>query len=116
MLKRADILSAETLRTEKVKVPEWGGDVMVRELTGAERDEYESSLVSANGSRVQVSAQNMRARLVAMTCVDEAGKKLFTQKDVAALGEKSARALDRIVDVAVRLSGIGADLDELGKG
>ena len=117
MLTRDAILSAEDLHVEIVSVPEWGGDVTVRELTGSERDAYESSIVKTNGASVTVDARDMRAKLVAMSCIDEGGELLFTMKDVAALTKKSARALDRIVDVAKRISGIGDDaVKAAGKG
>ena len=49
-LTRDEILGADDLKTESVKVPEWGGTVLVRELTGAERDEWEASVVKTNGT------------------------------------------------------------------
>ena len=45
LLTRDKILSADDIRSERVKVPEWGGEVIVREMTGAERDEWEGSVV-----------------------------------------------------------------------
>ena len=117
VLTRQQILSADDLKSKRVKVPEWGGDVFVRELTAAERDEYESSIVKTDGLDVTVNATNMRAKLVSMSVVDKDGKRLFTAKDVVKLGEKSAAVIDRIVDVSRRLSRIGpAELEELGKG
>ena len=116
MLTRDAILSADDLRTLVVSVPEWGGDVTVRELTGTERDEYESSVVRTDGDKVSVDARDMRAKLVVMSVVDEDGKRLFTVQDVKALGAKSAKALDRIMDVARSLSGIGNEaLEAKGK-
>lgn len=115
-LTRDDILSAEDLKSERVKVPEWGGEVIVREMTGTERDAWETSVVSTVGNQVKINAVNMRAKLAAVSMVDEKSKRLFSDKDVVALGKKSSAALDRVVDVAKRLSRIGEDeLDKLGK-
>ncbi len=117
MLTRDQILSANDLRSEVVPVPDWDGEVTVRELTGEERDEYESSIVIGIGDGMSVNPVNMRAKLVAMSVVDENGERLFTMKDVKALGMKSGKALDRIVDAAQRLSGIDdAAMDNMGKG
>lgn len=116
-LNRDDILSADDLRTESVAVPEWGGQVIVRELTGTERDAYESSVVKTDGKKVSVDSTNLRAKLASLSMVGDDGKRLFSEKDVTALGKKSAAALDRVVEVANRLSAIGdAGLEELGKG
>ena len=49
ILNKAAILAAEDLKTETVAVPEWGGEVRVRTLTGTERDAFESGLVAEGG-------------------------------------------------------------------
>jgi hypothetical protein len=115
-LTRDEILGADDLKSESVEVPEWGGTVTVRELTGTERDTWESSVVKTNGAKVTIDSQNMRAKLAALCIVDEKGERMFTEKDAIALGKKSAAALDRVVDVARKLSRIGEDeLADLGK-
>ena len=111
LLTRAQILEAEDLGSEVVPVPEWGGSVLVRGLTGRERDMFEASIVriqggSHKGLPVQASLENIRARLVAMCVIDEDGCRLFDDRDVRALGEKSGSVLDRLFDVARRLSGM----------
>lgn len=118
LLDRTAILGADDRRTEDVAVPEWGGTVRVRALSGAERDAYEAGIVSlrADGSKA-VNMKNLRGRLVSLSCVDEAGNRIFTDEDAVALGDKSASALERVFDVARRLSGLSEDdVDELAEG
>lgn len=106
------ILDAEDLAYEDVKVPEWvdkktGADtVRVRELPGTERDKFESQFVGKDGASVRAEGlEGFRARLAAASMVDENGKVLFRSvAEVKRLGEKSARALQRVCDVATRLS------------
>jgi len=105
MLNRDDILKADDLPTQVVEVPEWGGAVRVRGLTGQERDKFEASVASVSG---KMNLDNVRARMVALVCIDDKGKRIFSDKDVAALGQKSGIALDRIFEAARKLSGIGA--------
>ena len=107
LLNRDMILKAAALKTEEVPVPEWGGSVLVRELRGRERDEFEASLTVQRGTELVSDSANMRAKLAARTIVGEDGEPLFTQQDVAALGELSAAALERVIVVASRLSGLG---------
>jgi len=116
-LTREQILSAADIQTEEVHVPEWGGTVLVRGLTGAERDRFEMSMGEVTqGKRVQWRVQNIRARLCVLAIVDETGKQVFTQADVPMLTEKSAAALDRVFSVASRLSGLSdQDMEELAK-
>jgi hypothetical protein len=113
-LTRDAILAAAALRTEEVDVPEWGGVVLVRELRGRERDEWEASLAVQRGRAMVPDVANMRAKLVARCIVNGDLEPVFSQQDVAALGELSAAALDRVFEVASRLSGLSeADLEEM---
>jgi hypothetical protein len=108
-LTRNEILKANDLDRELVPVPEWGGDVYVRAMSGAERDKFESSLTINRGKNSTMNLANIRAKLAAMSICDESGKRLFDEADIQALGQKSAAALQRVFVVAQRLSGIGDD-------
>ena len=116
MLTREQILQAVDLARETVGVPEWGGEVLVQSLTGWERDAYEATLMQLRGNNPQWNLVNARAKLVARSCVDEAGARLFTDDDVKALAKKSAAALQCVYDVAMRLSGLSSqDMEDLTK-
>lgn len=99
ILTKEQILTASDVETTEVDVPEWGGKVLVAMMTGTGRDVYEESLFVTNkdGDRVR-DLTNIRAKLVASCVVDEKGNLLFSSDDVAALGKKSADALDRVFD------------------
>jgi len=115
-LTREEILGAEDILYEDVPVPEWGGTVRVRGLSGTERDAFEASIVEMRGRKTHVDTRNLRAKLVARAVVGENSQRLFQDGDVRALGEKSAAALNRVFEVAQRLSGLTeADIEELTK-
>lgn len=116
ILTRDAILQAEDLPRELVEVPEWGGAVYVRSLTGTERDAFEFSIVEQRGRSAKMNLRNIRAKLVAVSVVDEDGNRLFTDSDVKVLGQKSAMVLDRLFAAAQRLSGLrNEDVEELAK-
>jgi hypothetical protein len=116
ILTRDAILQAQDLPRELVDVPEWGGSVYVRALTGAERDAFETSIVEQRGKSTKMNLKNIRAKLVALTVVDEEGNRIFSDSDASALGKKSAAALDKVFEVAQRLSGLRPeDVEELSK-
>ena len=116
VLKRDDILQAEDIKTELVPVPEWGGDVYVKGMNGAERDKFEGSLVILRGKDKQMNMTNIRAKLASMTICDDKSKRLFNENDVQALSQKSAAALQRVFVVAQKLSGISDDdIEELAE-
>jgi hypothetical protein len=123
LLTKDEILAAEDRATEVVEVPEWGGAVTVRAMSGTERDRFETESVSfgrTNQGGLQISGpqtNNVRARLVALTVIDTEGKRMFADKDVLALGDKSAAALNRVFEVAQRLSALtNRDVEVLSAG
>ena len=115
-LSAEQILDSNDLAYEDVEVPEWGGTVRVREMPGTERDKFESQFVGKDGASIRAEGlEGFRARLAAATIVDEHGKQLFrSPAETKRLGEKSARALQRVCDAATRLSKMSEeDIKEL---
>ncbi|MHC3391293.1 hypothetical protein ACLQ2E_17835 [Streptomyces lavendulocolor] len=110
-LSAEQILDAEDLDYEDVPVPEWGGTVRVRGLSGTDRDKIEASMANSAGTALAVDKlAGFRARLAAAAIVDENGKRMFrSEAETRRLGEKSATALQRVCDVAMRLSGLTED-------
>jgi hypothetical protein len=115
-LSAEQILDSDDLAYEDVDVPEWGGTVRVREMPGTERDKFEAQFVGKDGASIRAEGlEGFRARLAAATIVDESGKQLFRSvAETKRLGEKSARALQRVCDVATKLSKMSEeDIKEL---
>lgn len=106
-LTREQILKADDLKTETVPVPEWGGDVIVRTMTGFEYSKFEQSINSPDEGKTDLT--NLRAKLCSMTIVNEEGEKIFLEDDIIELSKKSAGAINRVFNVAQRLNLIGAD-------
>lgn len=109
------ILQAVDLKIEEITIPEWGNiTVRIRGLMGYERDSFEQGMLDQRGKRTKMNILNARARLCALCIIDEEGRRVFEDEDVHHLGMKSAAALDRVYDVASKLSGISDnDLEEL---
>lgn len=123
-LKREQILQADDLKYDYVKVPEWATDgedeVCIKMLTGTERDKFETSMVRVNrAGKPEQNLENLRARLIVKCAIDpdDNNLPLFTEDDVKSLGKKSAVALDRVFSAAQRLNGFtNADIEELSEG
>lgn len=114
-LTREGILDTKDIGEELVHVPEWGGTVLVRGLTGTERDEFEQSCVRGRGKKAEVNLRNFRAKLVVLCArTPDGASRLFLEDDAEALGRKSAAAISRIFEPAARLSGLtDEDMEEL---
>ncbi len=108
-LTRADILSADDAEIREVDVPEWGGKVRIKSITGTARDAFEASLREGKGKNADVNLRNLRARLISLCVVDEAGKRMFQKEDVGRLGAKNAKPLDRLFDACKDLIGMSEE-------
>lgn len=109
ILTKADILAADDLKKERLSVPEWGGDVYIRVMSGLERDAYEEWAIKS-----QSSLKGIRGRIAALCLVDENGNRLFTDADVDDLSKKSAAALERIVGAVMKLNAVSQkDIEEI---
>ena len=88
-----------------------GGTVRVAAVSAGARDAFELSLQDIPEKERR---KDFRARLVVMSCIDEAGKPLFTVDDIPALSALDAAAIDPVVEVAMRINGLSQrDRDEL---
>ena len=106
MLKREEILSKTSLKTETLTIEEWGGDIIISEMSGTTRDIWEQALRKRDVAGNIISP---RAKLVAFTVVDEKGERIFKEDDVDSIGKLSSSSLEKICLVAMRLNGLGSD-------
>jgi len=113
-LKRDEILAQMDIPSEEVPMPEWGGTVRVRGLSGEQRDEFDkSTMAEGPDGRLKQDATNYRAKLVVRCLVDEQNELLFDpERDVRLLASKGACAIDRLYKVCCRLSGMGVTAHE----
>ena len=102
-LSKEDILAAMDCQVQELDVPEWGGKVYFRPMSGAERDSFDAAVMAAKESGKMPG----RAEIAYRVLCDKDGNRIFTAADVAALGAKSGAALDRIVAKSMRASFLG---------
>jgi hypothetical protein len=113
MLKREDILLKTSLKSEVLTIKEWGGDIIVSEMSGTSRDAWEQSLRSKDDTGRIISP---RAKLVAFTVIDDKGNRIFKDEDIDLIGKLSSSSLEEVCAVAMRLNGLGAnDVEEAKK-
>jgi len=109
LLGKDQILTAEDLPYRDVEVPEWGGTVRVRTMSGGERDAFEASLYIREGEEMIYKREHFRAKLLARCIVDDKGARLFSDKEIEALSGKSSKALNRLFDAAQEINAISRE-------
>ena len=116
MLNKDQILKADDLKTSIEDVPEWGGKVKIKQMTGSERDAFEQATYRKNGKDYEVNMKDMRARLCASCIIDDKGVRIFDDADIVELSKKSAIVLDRLFTACQELNSLSQkDVEELGK-
>lgn len=110
-LNKKAILAAKDAKIEgPIHVPEWGGDVFIRTISGSERDSFEDSYA-------EQKMKAFRVRFLVMTLCDEAGERLFEDKESDELGKKSSVVINRLFDKAWQHNAFTQEaVDALGEG
>jgi hypothetical protein len=124
---KEEILGARrALKREVVSAEELGEGktIIVQEMSAAQRELYgEGTLVMDEDDVDEKTGQPRRkpktgelyARLVVASVVDESGKQVFTEDDVAAVSELPWTLVERICDAANRVSKLDAKALEAAK-
>lgn len=112
-LSASDILSVNDNRVKEVKVPEWGGSVFIKMMSGAERNLLEQEWMSND----EKPTLDIVVALLSLTLCDADGKRLFsTEEEAAGLINKSASVLQRLMMESLQHNGMSQDaLDDAVK-
>ena len=115
MLTREQILKAQELKTKTVNVPEWGGEIILRQLSSLDRfsflDELEKIKETKDGRDKDLSAS---ALFVVWTAVDKKGNRIFHDSDVDALTASNPQVIQRLVSHCGKLNGFESAEDAAG--
>jgi hypothetical protein len=111
-LSRNDVLQSEDFETTEVEVPEWGGTLLVRELSAAEIERIGFGGMDSKGNRDVRAAEGLRMRIITWAAIAEDGSQLFNKGDVEKLATKSGKVVARVFNAIQALSGIAPAEEE----
>lgn len=111
------ILETKDIKIIPLMIPEWAtdewdGEVFIKTLTGAERDQLEASIIqlSADGRTQKMKLDKLRSMLAFLAVCDDEGVRVFdSESDIEAIAKKSASALDRIAVKVQELAGMSQE-------
>jgi len=108
---REQILNSNDIKKELVTVAEWGNAVIeIRTLTGKARANMLKSAVDKNGN---IDFEKIYPEIIIASSFDpETGSKLFESTDRDIINSKSAKCVEEIAKVALRLAGLDTDSRE----
>ena len=100
-LSASEILAAQDIETVDVDVPEWGGTVRLRAMSGEEAAKFVDSL----GGKTSTSA----VKVVMLCAINEKGDPLFSEEQLELLKKKSLRAILRLQKEVLRINGMSEE-------
>lgn len=104
ILTKAAILAADDLKKEPLSVPEWGGDVLISEISAEQRDECGKAYIDLKDRPQLEQITAFRNRMLVYAIVGEDGKPLFTLEEIGALLSKNGDVIDRLAKAALKLN------------
>lgn len=109
-LSKDEILGAADQSFTELEISEWRGTIRIGNISAAEKGKYESGLFkfNADGTRTinEKNLATLRTRLIVACVVDDEGKRVFTEKDIEALGEKSAAVIQDVFEACQEHNGM----------
>jgi len=110
-LSKDAILAAKDTDVHEVEVPEWGGTILLRSMTGEQRNNYEF-WAHQQSKADSPDYRGIRERLIICCAVDSEGQPLFGETDLAALASKNSEVIDRLHERCQQICGMDADAVE----
>ncbi len=113
ILTKADILAAKDLEAEPVEVKEWGGEVLIKRLSGVEAEVARGLIKQHQRGDDLKDAFALMAKILAMTIVNEDGSFTFEgEEDIVALQDKCSAVLSFLFEEAMKLNSLAKDASE----
>ena len=97
------------VETRQLRIPELGGTVYVREMSGQIRNRLEATYATIRNGGDSKQLDKITAQIVAYGTVDEAGKPIMTMNAAQRVVSKMQKVAFRIRDTALELSATNED-------
>ncbi len=107
-LTAAEILASDDLETAEMEVPEWGGTVRFRVMTADEAIKFQETINTP-------AKKNAWVKILALCAVDGDGKRLFSDKEMDQLKQKSTAVFLRMQRFLLKLNGFTSDAEDAAK-
>lgn len=112
---RNHIFGINDLEIREVLIPEWKCKLYVKGMSGKDKEDWEKSVfIETSDGKRKFNSNNFRAKMVS-SCVyadPEATQRLFTEDHYEQLSKKSAKVLDKILEVVRDVNGSTEEAEE----
>jgi len=119
-----DINNAKDITITPLEVKEWGGVVLVKSMSGSDREEYDKTMAQCSNIEDgedgvkfgEVDWKRLRSKTLELCMVGEDGARILSEDQAILLMDtKSSAALDIVLDHISKENGLRADAGEEAK-
>ena len=113
LLTLEQLKASSAFKSERVAVPELGGELMVRDFAGIDRDRVVQFLHD-NKERADAGLNNWEFMLLVLTLAlcNEDGSRMVANDEVEVIGRFGGDVIRRLYDVAARINGLAPEAQE----
>jgi len=102
-----EILAKDDFTYAEIDVPEWGGTLRLRSLSGAQR-----TIITARAQKNKVTGDGLYEQLIIMSAVDEDNKLIFDEKQhLEMLKMRNSAITKKIGEKVLEISGFKPDAE-----
>jgi len=102
MIKKEDLFKIQL----KTKVVDLGaGSISIKEFTTSAREQFEMLAVKMQKG----SAKNMKAKLIAMSCINDNGTRYFGDDEIDKISELPSNITEILFNEILEINGMGVD-------
>ena len=110
MLNKDDLLGVG-LKTKAINVG--AGEVLIREFTTADREKFEVLAMQMSSGK---GAKNMKAKLIAISLVNEQGGRVFGDDEINKIAMMPSTITEKIFNEVLELNGMADDALDTAEG
>jgi hypothetical protein len=116
MLSKEQLLATVKRPTEKVKLEEFGGEVLLRGMSAGELMSFQKSIQKPGkkNGQIEIDEETFGAKLLVRCLVDKSGNRLFHDDEWQSLNDWPVAAFQKATSIAMKLNGYSGSAEGNG--
>ena len=126
LLNRNQILEAKDIQTKVIFVPEWQGEIMIKQLSAKEYNDIFMNMINIRKMAAkqlskknadenledtinELAIKNQKILIIIKSVVDENMNPLFTEADIELLYQKNINVINRVIEEIEEFNAVSSE-------
>jgi len=126
LLNRNQILEAKDIQTKVIFVPEWEGEIMIKQLSAKEYNDIFMNMINIRKMAAkqlskknadenledtinELAIKNQKILIIIKSVVDENMNPLFTEADIELLYQKNTNVINRVIEEIEEFNAVSSE-------